>query len=211
MWIFFAGLLLSFAAIIALSILNEKKRRQELAALASTQGLEFVALPDSGPILTIMQCEIGSIGRNHRIKNALIGQYQNCLIAIFDFTFVTGSGKNSSRHSQTVFMAPALNHVPEFRLKPENIFHQIGDRFSRQDIDLDAFPEFSRQFVLKGPDSASILSWLTPNRIRHLESWKGISIESNSGNLIYFRHAKSLKPHRWLEFVDECLVFHRLK
>ncbi|MCD8535040.1 MAG: hypothetical protein LR011_09735 [Verrucomicrobia bacterium] len=210
MWIIFAGMLLLFATIIVVSVLNDKKRREDLAAIALTQGLEFVALPDSGPILTIMQCELGSIGRNHRIKNALIGQYQNCLIAIFDFTFVTGSGKNSSRHSQTVFMAPAHTHVPEFRLKPENIFHQIGDRFSKQDIDLDAYPEFSRQYVLKGPDHAAILSWMTPNRIRHLESWKGISIESLSGNVIYFRHGKSLLPQKWLDFVDECLVFHRL-
>ena len=62
---------------------------------------------------------------------------------MFACRYVTGGGKHTRVIRQTViyFRSPQL-HLPEFALRPENLFHKMGAAFGYQDIDFDSHRKF---------------------------------------------------------------------
>lgn len=199
-----------FAFLVYLGFALDKKRRKSIEEFALSHGLEFIEKVTEGPLMAVMESELARQGRNQRIRNAVVGQINDNYVAIFDFIYIAGGDRNSSRHVQSVLMMPAVGQVPGFRIKPETIFHQIGDKFSKKDIDFDRYPEFSKKFVLKGDDENLIRAYFNDTRIRHLESWDGISLESINGRLIYFRYGQTLKISQYEDFIEECMAFHKL-
>ena len=79
-----------------------------------------------------------SRGHSQRAHNVLIRQEGDAQVAVFDYRYTVGHGKNSQRYKQTVihFRSDKLN-LPCFNLRPESIFHKIGSVFGYQDIDFD--------------------------------------------------------------------------
>jgi hypothetical protein len=71
-------------------------------------------------------------------------------ISQFEYAYTVGSGKNKSTYRQTVtlFQTSRLK-LPQFILKPENIFHKIGELFGSKDIDFLDSPGFSKKYLLK--------------------------------------------------------------
>ncbi len=209
--IFFIFLfLVLMGGIIAVGIMTERKRKASYAAFAAGRGFEYLPEATSGPVMKVLESELAAGGRHHSLKNVILGHYSDIYLALFDLSFITGSGKNSQRHVHTVLMMPTAGAVPDFRLKPEGLFERIGDRFNPQDIDFVNYPEFSRMFVLKGDNEEQVRAFFNDARIRFLESWPGISIEAMSNNLLYYHYGKTLRAGEILPWVDECIRFHRL-
>jgi len=50
--------------------------------------------------------------------------------------------------------------LPFFELKPENTFHKIGQVFGYQDIDFEAFPNFSKGYLLRGLMNQKFVNYL---------------------------------------------------
>jgi hypothetical protein len=125
---------------------------------------------------------------------------------LFDYRFTTGSGKNSSTHSQTVaaFKIPGAA-LPEFSCKPEHFFHKVADMFGFPDIDFDGYPVFSKAYHLSGPDDAAIRKLFHANTIQQLESQvtKRWSIDGHHDWLIIYQADKTIKAQAWPEFLLE--------
>jgi hypothetical protein len=77
--------------------------------------------------------------------------------AVFDYIYVTGSGKSQQTHYQTVvYLEPVNLALPMFSLRPETLFHRMLSAFGYQDIDFGQRPEFSKQYILRGQNELAI-------------------------------------------------------
>ena len=134
----------------------------------------------------------------------LHGENQNTELAIFDYRYTTGSGKNSTTSKQTViyFRSPTLD-LPHFAVRPEGIFHKIGGAFGYQDIDFQAHPQFSQMYLLRGNDEPRIRELFGEERIAFFESHPKISVEGADNQLVFYRRRKRSKPEGVRQFMDE--------
>src|SRR5437762_11335325 len=133
------------------------ERTQTMQAAAAQLGWTFSAEAPWNYIPGLDRFELCSQGHSKEIKNMMYGEAGGTKAALFDYTYVTGSGKNSTTHDQSVmYLEPANLSLPNFSLRPEGIMSKILSAFGHQDIDFGQRPEFSRQYVLRGPDDMAI-------------------------------------------------------
>ena len=93
--------------------------------------------------------------------------------------------------------------LPEFELRPEHFFHKIGQALGYSDIDFETHPEFSRRYLLRGPDEAAIRDFFQPELLSFFESNQGVSLEASGDRLIYYRARKRIKPEEVRAFMEE--------
>ena len=198
------GAVVLFGGIFVLARHFDKKRTAELQAEAQAMGLEFCLHGGDISPAGLSQFDLFSRGHGKRVKNAMIGRLGHAEVAVFDYRYVTGHGKHRHTHAQSVVMfdAPGLD-LPSFLAKPENIFHKIGSAFGYQDIDFVEHPEFSKRFLLRGPDEQAIRQVFTDEALTHFEMNRGVCVEARGTRMLFYRASKSVKPFNIRGLVDE--------
>ena len=198
------GILAVVGVIILVAHKFEKARSEKLKAVADQLGLQFHLDGDIAVRNAIGQLRLFNQGHGRKTRNMLSGRTEDVDVAIFGYRYKTGSGKHQHTHQQTVisFQSPHLS-LPEFELRPEHVFHKIGQAFGYKDIDIASHPEFSKRYVLRGQNEAAIREMFTPELLEFLESQKGVSIEAPNNQLIYYRAGKRIKPENVRSFMEE--------
>ncbi len=188
-----AIIILIFGA-VAVAMWYEKKRREELEALAEELGLVFQPDGDDQLHAEVSSFALFGHGGGRKITNLILGETEEVKIALFDYQFTTGSGKQKQTHRQTVasLQSPSLQ-CPHFTMRPEGMFDKIGGAFGMQDIDFESHPVFSGMFLLKG-DETQIRKFFTPAVLNFFEEQKGISVEARPGALIFYRARSRVNP-----------------
>lgn len=176
MEILFAILPLVLVGVILLVVLFfsqhlEKSRTAALSDLAEELSLAFSKESDGLCESSLADFKLMQRGRGNTVSNVIRGQTQSVDLAVFDYRYVTGSGKNKTTHKHTVvaFDSPHLD-LPQFELGPEGIFHKIASTFGYQDIDFDGCPTFNGKYLLRGADEAAIRRVFTIDVIQHFEA-----------------------------------------
>jgi hypothetical protein len=190
---FFGGMLVIFVLAIVFSIFSEKKRCQEMIALAGQLGLEFAA-KGSPAIPHLDQFALFGRGSNRTFYNTMRGSVEGVRVAVFDYRFTTGSGKNRTTHQQTVCgIFDEQLDLPRFELKPEGFFSKLGALFGYQDIDFPENTEFSRKYVLRGESEEQIRAAFTPDVLAFFETRPGLYVEGGGDTIIFFKAGQRLK------------------
>jgi hypothetical protein len=202
------GLIICGAIAIALvaAILGrayEKNRTSELARVAEELGFAFSA-SDSGALLPDLQrFDLVSHGRAQHISNVMSGVVEDVEIAIFDYRYTTGSGKNRKTHRRSVVSLKREGWgLPGFHLRPESVFTKIGQVFGYQDCDFPEHPEFNRLYVLRGTNQIAIRTLFTEDVLGFYESQSGLSTEGCGDVAIVYRPGKRLPPDQVPQFYD---------
>lgn len=179
---------------IIVAMWQEKKRREQLGLLAEELGLVFQPDGDPQHHKQVNSFALFSQGGGRKISNLILGETDEVNIALFDYQFTTGSGKQKQTHRQTVasLQSPSLQ-CPNFTMRPEGMFDKIGGAFGMQDIDFESHPDFSNMFLLKG-DETQVREFFTPEVLSFFETQKGISVEARPGALIFYRARSRVKP-----------------
>lgn len=191
--------------IIGLAGYMTYKRKKDLEQLALSNGLSFD--PDAAllPYLENSGMDIFNRGRARKARNLIIASAPGAAKAyFFDYSYVTGSGKNSSTHSFTLaFFEFSQSVFPRFELRPENFLDKVGEMLGYQDIDVDGFPEFSKKYRLTGPDRAAVLAFFGSQTVSFLEMNLGWSIQASGQNLIAFKRAATVPVAEYRTFMEE--------
>jgi hypothetical protein len=189
----------------------EKERTARFEAIALEMGLQFFPEGESAVISQFSSTHLFQQGRRRKFRNMICGDTDALKLAVFGYQYTVGNGKNSHTHHQSVmaFQSSSLE-LPEFELRPEHFFHKIGKALGYQDINFDAHPVFSKQFILRGPDEQAIRLFFTPERLKALESRPGISIESGKTFLVFYRQRKRVKPEELRAFMQEGFEIHKV-
>jgi hypothetical protein len=152
-------------------------------------------------------------GRRQQVRHAIVANDGEVEIAIADFRFVTGSGKHTQHHKETLcLVASAGLSLPYCALRPQSrLFDYLGKLFGGQDIDFDDDPEFSAAYVLQGhhPEAvralfdAPIRAWFTAHRAG------GLHFEAQA-DLLAFHFGKKLKPELARALIAQALEIRQL-
>jgi len=126
-----------------------------------------------------------------------------------DVTFDEGVILGEVYHTTTlVLQLPA--EAPEFVLEKEDILDRALALAGFQDIDFMHFTEFSRRFVLKGPDENLIRDFMRPELLEFFEREDVYHIECTGDELVIFetfmRRATAPEVEAMLAFAERLLA-----
>ncbi len=197
-----------FAVVIVIGIRLDRQRTEALQQMASEWGYSFSK--DGGIILSelaaVTNFELFRRGHSHKLSNVLRGKREDFEMLLFDYTYVTGSGKNSSTHRQTVAVM-ALDH-PElaiFSLRPESIFDKLASKFGKVDINFENRPEFSIRYHLTGDDEIAVQRLFTDPVMDFCEGQKNMNLEATGDHLIMLYPGWRAKPEEIRVFMDSAV------
>jgi hypothetical protein len=181
--------------VVYLIIRREKKRREALREKAQMLGFTYTQKAELNEIGKAGEFHLFNIGHSKRIRNLLERDDGGVQTWLYDYRYTTGGGKHSRTHVQTVFQFESAHlKLPAFILRPENVFHKIGQSFGYRDIDFEPFPEFSRRYLLRGEDEAAIRKLFNQELIARFEAEKALIVEGKGPLLICYRSSKRVRP-----------------
>jgi hypothetical protein len=209
----FVIILLIAGLVVVFVYVHEQKRTGELAEVSREIGFPFFPAGDDSLLADLGHFTLFTRGRRQKIRNMMHGENSDVELAIFDYRYTTGGGKNSHTHQQSViyFRSPVLA-LPHFAVRPEHLFHKIGGAFGYQDIDFDRHPRFSAKYLLRGDDEAAVRALFTPDVLAFFEAEEKICVEGGGDQLIFYRRGVRAKPSGVHAFMEEGLkVFDVLR
>jgi len=185
----FAMIALVIGLVIAAGTWHVKRERQrtaDLEAIAKALGFSFAKEEDAS------SCEREAFqlfkqGRSRSVCNHMRGELGGRQVEAFDYRYVLGTGRARRTKKQTVVMVRGQDlGLPSLQLCPESIVHKLGSLFGYQDIDFPHHPEFSRRYLLRGPDEAAIRRCFSPALVDYFERRPGVNVEANSAALLCY-------------------------
>lgn len=192
-WVAFIGL---FIVLYIYRNKKEKERTRALQQTAATLGWSFVPEAPWNMITGLSGFTLFNQGHSKRIRNFMYGQAQGVKAAAFDYIYVTGSGKSSQTHFQTiVYLEPQDLALPMFALRPETLFHRMLSAFGYQDIDFGQRPEFSRQYILRGQDELAIRQTFNDRVLSFFEGYPGSCVDAGGNQLFFYRAGYRFQPN----------------
>ena len=194
---------------ISLSYAYERKRTAALADACLRLGFNFQPQIPQEQIPTFGTFHLFDRGHGRKGWNLMAGKADGAAVSLFDYRYTTGGGKNSHTWTQTVAVFPAAGGLPEFLLAPEPWGDKIGEVFGHTDIDFEASPEFSKHYLLKGPDESGIRAAFGAEALGYFGQHQGWSVEVKAGKLAVYRLSHRPKPEELPTFVADVAAVHR--
>jgi len=192
--------------------IGEKKRTAALFDIATRMGFTFEAKVSNETAATLGSFHLFKRGHAKKGKNLMRGKSDVADAIILDYQYTTGGGKNSHTHNQTVVLYPGVateGRLPEFTLGPEHWWDKVGQVFGYQDIDFESSEEFSKHYLLRGPDESAIRAAFGMNVLGFFGQNQGWSVESSGGSLAVYRAEKRPKPEEFQPFLAETAAVRR--
>jgi hypothetical protein len=194
----------ALVGIVILSVRAQQKRRAALAELAEQLGLDFEPEGGAWAAAELAGLRLFNQGHGRQTLNLMRGRINREEVAVFDYLYVTGGGKNRSTHRQTVAaFALGGRSLPRFELRPETVFDKLGAALGFQDIDFPEHPDFSARYLLRGEDEPAVRELFDGQVIEALEGVRGICVEGAGSWLVVYRAGRPLAPARIPEFLEE--------
>ena len=199
----FVVLFLGFAVfLIFYNRRKERERTQQMQMAASQLGWNFAEEAPLNVIAGLERFGLFSQGHSKQIKNMMYGQASGIKASVFDYIYVTGSGKNRQTHYQSViYLEPGNLNLPYFSLRPESFLHKIFTAFGYQDIDFGQRPEFSKRYILRGQDELGIRQTFNDRLLSFYETYEGTCTDAGGNQLLLFRSGHRYEPHEIQSFI----------
>ena len=198
-------LLMFFVGSLILIFLRVGKKRTEQFALISAElKLNFFPKGSTSLFERLKPFHLFSKGWSRKIKNLMEGEANKVELAIFDYQYTTHGGQHPQTHRQSLLFihSPKL-YLPDFSLRPENVFHKIGGSFGYKDIDFETHPIFSKSYLLRGENEAVIRGLFNNELLNFIQSQQKICIEGSGDQIIFYRHKSRVKPEEVESFMEE--------
>ncbi len=172
-----------------------QKRRFQMQEAAQKLGMEFRITDEYGLIHMMKDFALFKRGYGKRITNILSNKrdLEHPDIRIFDYRFIVGGGNSTRMIKQTVFYihSKALN-LPEFLIYPERFYHRIGEFLGMQDINFEAYPIFSKQYLVQGPEEDLVRHALNEDILKYFSEEKNWYVEGLNYLFIFYKRGKRI-------------------
>lgn len=184
----------------------QKKRTEALGQVAGELRLIFSPEGDETLMSELGTFHLFSQGHSKKIRNLMRGKVRDLNVAIFDYQYVDGYGKNSHTWSQTVIsLQLEKSTLPSFSLRPENVLHKLVSLMGYQDIDFESNPDFSKKYLLRGRDEAAVRGLFRSWVLTFFEAEPGLWVEGEGNKLIVYRQSAQVNPEAIRAFLDKGL------
>lgn len=194
------------AILIVVKVVQSRRAKERTSAMQSAAtllGWQFAAAAPMNWIPNMEQFGLFNQGHSKNIMNIMYGDRDGVKTALFDYEYVTGSGKNRTTHNQSVvYFEPRNLGLPFFSLRPEGIFHKLISAFGYQDIDFGNRPEFSQRYLLRGPDEPAVRSAFSDAVLGFYEMNQGSCTDGGGNQLFVFRQGYRVPPLEVPSFIS---------
>ena len=205
--VFFFGIIVLIIALVVVVKRVQSKRAQErtqgLQSAATLLGWQFVPATAMDWIPNFDKFTLFSQGHSKTITNAMYGETDGVKTALFDYEYVVGSGKNRTIYRQSVvyFESGDLS-LPFFSLRQENALYRLISAFGYQDIDFGNRPEFSKRYLLRGPDEPAVRNAFNDVAFAFYETNPGTCTDGGGNQLFVFRQGHKIAPLEAQSFIN---------
>ena len=175
----------------------KSKRVKKLSAFSLSLDMAFAERDEFGLIQLMKEFKLFSKGGSKRISNIISRKdiFKEFDVKIFDYQYVISTGNSSQRFRQTVFFVESFQlSLPHFWMQPEGLIHRIGNWFGFQDINFEDFPQFSKQYDLKGKDEERVRNEMNESVLHFFTLQKGWNLEGLNFYMILYRKSKLMPP-----------------
>jgi hypothetical protein len=180
--------LLVFVLVFFYQRKKERERTEAMRAVANFLKWNFADVAPWNMIANLDYFSLFNQGHGKQVKNFMYGEANGVKAAVFDYIYVTGSGKNRTTHFQTVTYLESANlRAPYFSLRPEGFFTKLLTAFGYQDIDFGQRPEFSKKYLLRGQEEMAIRQTFNDQLLSFFETYHGTSVDAGNNQLFVFR------------------------
>jgi hypothetical protein len=190
------GTFVAFVALFGFGIYwssrHARLRRETLARYAQAWGMKFDAEPRAVDRMSFERLSLFGLGRNHSASNRLYGEMDGLGLDVFDYSYVTGSGRSRTTHRQTVVVVQGGLGLPDFSLSPEGVFDKLASALGRQDIDFATSPEFSRLYLLRGLHEDEVRRCFGAGARNYFERNPGLTVLGNGDAFVLYRPGRIL-------------------
>jgi hypothetical protein len=196
--------------VIYYAVVGERKRREALAQTALMLGFTYLDKVPETVAAGLGNFHLFRRGHSKSGRNMMEGKSGDAPVTLLDYQYTTGGGKDSHMHRQTIaIFRGAATGVPEFELTPEHWWDRVAQVFGYKDIDFEASEEFSRRYLLRGPDESAIRAAFGTEALGFFAQNLGWSVESLGGSLAVYRADKRCKPEEIQPFLAEAAAVRR--
>ena len=206
-FIFIIIALAVFGVIFWIGKVYEKKRTEKMASVAEELGLQFSPGQNHELLGKLQVFALFNKGRARKMTNVMFAETDTTSLAIFEYQYTVGGGKNSQTHRFTMaaMETPTLR-LPQFTTRPEGFLDGIGSVIGLQDIDFDEHPEFSDAFVLKGENETAIRNFFDTRILDLFANHKGVHVDAH-GSMLTYRTKGRQNPESIPTFMAEAYEF----
>ena len=96
-------------------------------------------------------------------------------------------------------------------MKPEHFFHRVGEFLgAKGDIDFEEFPEFSKQYLLKGNDELGVRSTFSNDMLHFFTVEKKWSLEGLHNTILFYRKGKRQSPEIIQDFFNKGILIYKM-
>ncbi|MDF9797430.1 carbonic anhydrase [Catalinimonas alkaloidigena] len=92
--------------------------------------------------------------------------------------------------------------IPRFSMEEESLLDRMSLIAEHKDIDFDAYKNFSKKYLVQGPDEAAIRNLFSPSLVKFFERSEIYHLESNGKELLIFRHLRLTSPREIVRMVS---------
>jgi hypothetical protein len=167
-----AGVFLTLALIgiaivvLVLRHLAARRRRLALSDLALQEGFEFIPRP--GSVHERYEAfEPFDDGHSRESSNLLRQRLGRTHWEMFDFKYVTGSGKSRRTHHWGIVVATVDLQFPQLTIRPEGLMDRLAGVLGIDDIDFES-DEFSRRYHVTSSDRKMAYGIIDPRMMEFL-------------------------------------------
>ena len=210
-YLFVVGILGVMTSIWLVSAYFARRRRLALEQLAETLGFSFMANAGHSTLATLPKLTLLQAGRSQQIRNLLMGSTDTTQVMIFDWHYVTGSGKNVQNHLITVVAIQSAElRLPLWLCRPESLLDWFGLTFDGRDLNIEDQPVFSKKYHLHGNNEARLRRLFDADVCSFFEQHPGSYAEATGPWLIYCLHGKKIPPHKVHDLLHDAFQLHVL-
>ena len=175
---------------------NRKRRIVGLKEQADQMRLQITDDPDGQVFRQFDNFKLFADGAKRQITNLIVVEREHVKFSIFDYRYATNpTGKGTTTHDQTVIAIQSQQlDCPEILMRPKTFADKIDSSLGFQPGSHDLNPEFSKAFILNGPDEAAIRGFFTPKVVDFFQQHPNNSVEASDDTLFFYRSRKLCKP-----------------
>lgn len=185
----------ALGGLIALAVVQEKKRREALEQFCMMRGFTFERERKDGWRPYQAAVPLFNHGGRRRWGYTVAGRVGKRPFTAFEYAYTVSSGKSSQTYRFRVMCWETGDaKLPVFSISPEGFWNRLGQKLGRQDIDFDDDPTFSQAYELRGPDEAAIRAAFTPRIRGALGAMPGQHAACAGTHLFWWQSGRLPKP-----------------
>lgn len=190
---------------------NYDIRREAIKNLAYKLGGFFSDGDGNGILPLVKDFPLFRRGFRKKINNVLTLESDWGKISMFDYSNTEGRGNHFKRFNRSVCFVNARQlGLPEFKLKPANLFHKFIGLFSPIGITFPEHRKFSKRYILSGDDESMIRHYFQDDLLDFLAERKDWHLEGLGYYLVVYGDARLAEGRELGRLLEDSIAITRL-